>query len=112
MPPRDWTLRIEDILAAIEKIERYTAGMTAEAFRGDEKTVDAVVRNLMIVGEAAQHIPPEVLERAPQIAWADMRGMRNIVVHEYFGVSLDILWETAKVDLPPLVPLLRSLLPG
>lgn len=110
MPPRDWRLRIEDILEAIAKIDRYTAGMTFQAFCADEKTVDAVIRNLIVIGEAAQHIPSENEMRHPELPWARTRGVRNVVVHEYFGVDLSVLWETAKRNLPPLVPLLHSLL--
>jgi len=108
--PRDWRLRIEDILEAIAKIEHYTAEMTFEAFRADERTVDAVVRNLTVIGEAARYLPPEVEARYPEIPWARMRGIRNFVVHEYFGVDVGILWETAKRNLPPLVSLLQRVL--
>lgn len=110
MPPRDWRLRINDILEAIAKVERYTAGMTFQAFCADERTVDAVVRNLTVIGEAARHLPPEIEARHPELPWARLRGVRNVVVHEYFGVDLNILWETAKRNLPPLVPLLHGVL--
>lgn len=110
MPPRDWTLRIRDILEAVEKIQRYTDGMEYSSFSQDDLTVDAVLRNFSVIGEAARHLPESVAEVHPQIPWADIRGMRNVIVHEYFGVSLSIIWETVQQDLPPLVPELKRLL--
>lgn len=110
MPYSDWRLRLEDILEAIAKIERYTAGMTFENFGADEKTVDAVLRNLEVIGEAARHVPENVRQEFLDIPWDKMRGIRNVVIHEYFGVSLPIIWQTIKHDLPPLVAPLRNLL--
>ena len=110
MLDRDWKLRIEDILESIAKVERYTAGMTFATFTADEKTIDAVVRNFTIIGEAARYIPQEIEARYPLLPWNEMRGMRNIVVHEYFGVSFSILWHTLKQNLPPVVPMLKEIL--
>lgn len=110
MSSRDWELRVEDILEAIARMERYVEGMTIDDFSGDEKTIDAVIRNISVIGEAARYIAPEVRERYPQVPWAEMAGMRNIVVHEYFGVSVPILWDTVKRNLPPVVALLREIL--
>lgn len=109
MPLRNWLFRISDIQAAISTVQKYTAGMTYEDFIADRKTVDAVVRNLIIIGEAAVHVPEEVCQTYPAIPWPDMRAMRNFVVHEYFGVSDKILWDTIQVDLRPLVPLLKEI---
>ena len=110
MPRRDWVFRVEDILDAAGAIVEYTAGMRFEDFVGDRRTVDAVVRNLIIIGEAAARIPEEVSARAPDLPWAEMRAMRNVVVHEYFGVSDSILWETVQQDIPGIVAPLRRLL--
>jgi uncharacterized protein with HEPN domain len=101
-PNRGWKIRLKDILASIEKIQVYTQSMTYEQFRADNKTVDAVIRNLEVIGEAAGHIPLEIQEKYPELAWLEMRGMRNMMVHEYFGVSLPIVWHTIKHDLQPL----------
>lgn len=110
MPGREWTLRVRDILGAIEAIQNYTAGMTFEDFVEDRKTVDAVIRNFVIIGEAANHVPEDVSGKYSDIPWRDMRDMRNIVVHEYFGVNDAILWETLTRNLPPLVSLLQDVL--
>ena len=105
----DWRERVDDILEAVERIQNYTKGLDFQQFSHDQKTVDAVVRNITVIGEASHHVPDKVQAAAIRIPWADMRGMRNVVVHEYFGVSLPILWETIQHDLPPLVEPLREL---
>ncbi len=110
MPRREWKLYVQDILQAIAKIERFTAGMNLASFTSDEKTVDAVLRNIAVIGEAARHVPEDVQRRHPAVPWAEMRAIRNIVVHEYFGVSLPILWNTVTSNLPPLIPLLEEVL--
>lgn len=110
MPYRDLKLRVEDILEAISKIERYTANMSFEDFLADDKSSDAVVRNLEIIGEAARNIPEDICLRFPSVPWDKMRGMRNMLAHEYFGVSLQIIWQTVKDDLPPLVTPLQEIL--
>ena len=109
MPPRNWLFRINDILDAISAVREYVAGMTYEGFVTDRKTVDAVIRNLIIIGEAAVHIPEEICQSNQSIPWPEMRTMRNFVVHEYFGVSDKILWDTVQIDLPPLMPLLKEI---
>ncbi len=110
MPPREWRLRVEDILEAITRIETYTRDMTEDAFVNDSKTIDAVVRNLEIIGEASCHIEDPILQAAPEVPWDKMRGLRNVVAHEYFGVDVGIIWQTVKNDLPPLEAPLRRLL--
>jgi len=110
VPPRDWRMRIEDILQSIAVIQEYTQGMTLESFARDRKTVDAVLRNITIIGEAAGHVPPEVADAHPEIPWRVMRDFRNVVVHVYFGIQLSILWNTIQSDMPPLVAPLKQLL--
>ena len=102
MPPRDRRLRIEDILDAIDRIERYVANLTFEQFRDDQKTVDAVVRNLEIIGEAVRHLCADDTDLPADVSWTDIAGMRNILIHEYFGVDLQIIWHTIESDLPAL----------
>jgi len=110
VPHRNWLIRIEDILEACRRIVEYAGGMSEEEFKEDPRTVDAVIRNLTVIGEAAGHIPEEVIINYPGTPWAEMRGIRNIVVHEYFGVSVPIIWETVHGDIPSLIPLLQEIL--
>lgn len=109
LPPRDWRLRIEDILDAAASIEAYIAGLTFEQFQTDRKTVDAVVRNLEVIGEAAKHLIAVQDDLPIDVPWADIAGMRNVLIHEYFGVDLAIVWQTATSDLPLLRAKLRPL---
>ena len=99
---RDYKLYLHDIKEAVEKIETFTKGFTFEEFVKDAKTVDAVIRNLEIIGEAAKHIPKRVKERHSDIDWKAMAGMRNILTHEYFGVRMGIIWKTIRERLPEL----------
>lgn len=107
---RDWKLRAEDIILCIEKIQAYTSEMNFEQFESDPKTIDAVIRNFEIIGEAASHIPEDIQERYPNLGWFEMRGMRNLMIHEYFGVSLPIIWHTIQHDLDPLLDGMQRLL--
>ena len=107
---RDWRFRVADILAAVEAIGRYTTDMTYEEFVADQRTADAVVRNLMTMGESIRWIPEPILDAHPEVPWDLMRAVRNVVVHEYFGIDARILWETVRGDLPPLVPRLAAVL--
>ena len=97
MSPRDWRLFIEDMLEAIAKINRYIGGMNFEILCQDERTIDAVVRNLEIIGEAARRIPDPVKAESQEIDWKAINGLRNRIVHEYFGPSLSIIGKSAKV---------------
>jgi uncharacterized protein with HEPN domain len=108
--PRDWRLRVQDILDAIATIQLYTAGMDYFAFTHDRKTMDAVLRNITVIGEAASRVPETIQGESPEVPWADMRDMRNVVIHEYFGINKQILWDTIQTDLPPLVAPLQALL--
>jgi uncharacterized protein with HEPN domain len=111
VPPREWRLRIEDILEAAARIERYVEHHNDVAtFVSDELTVDAVSRCFGIIGEAVARLPEAVLASHPEIPWTEMRGLRNIVVHEYFGVTNETLWKTAREDLPTIIGPLRELL--
>jgi len=99
-------LAIQSQLEAIDKIERYTKDMDFAGWLEDEKTVDAVIRNIEVIGEASSHLPDEVLQRYKDIPWRLMKGIRNILAHEYFGVDLEIIWKTVKEDLPAIKKLL------
>lgn len=110
MPSRDWQNRVRDVLAAIEEIREFIKDITFDEFQVDRKTVGAVLYNLAIIGEAVRGIPPEVEASHPEIPWDEMRGMRNIVIHKYFQVSLSIIWQTIQEDLILLETSLRQLI--
>jgi uncharacterized protein with HEPN domain len=110
VPPRDWRVRIEDIVGAIERVQRYTAEVDLASFAADAKTMDAVRFCFGVIGEAARHIPDDVVTANPGLPWQEMRAMRNVVVHEYFGVTNETLWKTAREDLPALLAGLRRML--
>lgn len=90
------------ILESAEKIQRFTAGMTFPEFEGDDKTVSAVVHELMIIGEAAANISDEFREQHPEVPFHEIIGMRNRIVHEYWNVDTDVVWKTCTEDIPAL----------
>jgi uncharacterized protein with HEPN domain len=108
--PKDFDLYVDDILDAIQQIRSYTLGQDERAFALDRKTQDAVIRNLEIIGEAVAHLPLEITRFAPEIDWRKISGLRNILVHEYFGVSLPIVWDVIQNKLGSLEADCRSLL--
>jgi uncharacterized protein with HEPN domain len=100
--PRDYRLQIDDILAAIARIRAYTQGMSYEAFAADTKTQDAVIRNLEIIGEAARALPDEVRQKTTAVDWRKIIGLRNMLIHEYFGISVAIIWDVVANKLDEL----------
>ena len=93
---------MEDIIDSINKIQKFIQGVTYQRFAKDEKTIYAVIRAVEVIGEAAKNIPHSLRKKYPDIPWKDMAGMRDKLIHEYFGVKLDIVWNTVKNELPPL----------
>ncbi len=91
---------LSDIREAIHRISIYVAGMSYETFVADIKTQDAVVRNLEIIGEASKNLSEQVRTECPDIPWKSMAGVRDRLIHHYFGVNLDIVWQIATVELP------------
>lgn len=109
MSSRDFAFRIQDIIKSIDKIEQYVDDMTMAQFSKNEMVIDAVVRNLEIIGEASKHIPVSIQRSHPEIPWSQMNGMRNILIHEYFGVDIKTVWHTAKKHLPALKKQLETI---
>jgi uncharacterized protein with HEPN domain len=110
MPRREWTFRVQDILDAIAKIQRFVSDADFEAFERDEELMDAVIHNLTVIGEAANHIPAEVSGSHPEIPWRQMVDLRNFSVHAYWNLRPSVLWDTVRNDLPRLVQPLKELL--
>jgi len=110
MSERNTVLLLEDILQATEKILSYTQGMSFDEYMVDTKTVDAVVRNFSIIGEAANKIPPEFKSAHPEIEWHRIRGFRNRIVHEYFDIDHELVWQIKDENLPELKKKLAILL--
>ena len=111
-PPgeRRWDWYVRDMLAACSKIGTYTAGMDQAAFVADDRTYDATLRNLEILGEAATHIPEFVRESHPEVPWRAAIGTRNRLIHAYLGIDDDIIWSIVRDDIPALAPVLAALL--
>jgi uncharacterized protein with HEPN domain len=98
------------MLEAAERVRSFTTGMDFAAFTADRMAVSAVLYEIQTIGEASLHVPAEVQARYPDVEWAAMRGMRNILVHAYASVRLDVVWGVVERRIPPLVPRLREIL--
>ena len=110
MSKRDWRLFVYDMLDSIGKIESYLSDMSYEEFLDDDKTKDAVVRNLEIIGEAANRIPEKVKEKHQEIPWRQIVGLRNRLIHGYFVVDYRIVWNIATKELSRLKFQLKKML--
>jgi uncharacterized protein with HEPN domain len=95
---------ISDIFNAIVEVENFTYGMSFEEFLKDRKTINAVIRSLEVMGEAAKKIPENIKTKFPDVPWKRMAGMRDKLIHEYSGVDLEIVWTVIKEELPPIKP--------
>ncbi len=109
MSERDPALLVADIRDSLARIGRYVAGLDLNAFLADEKTTDAVIRNLEIIGEVSRRMPEDFRELHPAVPWAQMAGLRNRIVHDYAGVDLAIVWEIVTRSLPELRKRLDSM---
>ena len=110
MPKREARLYLEDIVSSISKIQDYIKDLSFQDFINDQMLLDAVVRNLEIIGEAARNIPPDISSKHTDVEWGKMVSKRNKVMHEYFGVDEEILWKTISDDLPSLKSKIEKLL--
>jgi uncharacterized protein with HEPN domain len=109
MSKRNPALLINDILDSCNKILQYTSSMSFEEFLKDSKTIDAVIRNFEIIGEAANRLPDEFKEEYPSIDWHKIRGFRNRIVHDYMGIDFGIVWDIRNSYLPSLIESLKKI---
>jgi uncharacterized protein with HEPN domain len=110
MSRREPQLLLQDIVDSIEKIKIYTSGMDIREFLQDDKTIDAVIRNFEIIGEAANRIPEEVREKFQEVNWHRIRGFRNRIVHDYMGIDYEIVWEIIVTVLDKLNIQIRNIM--
>lgn|SRR5574343_85676 len=109
MSKRSPELLIDDILESGRKILEYTSGFTLDQFKSDSKTVDAVIRNFEIIGEAANRLPEDFKDKHSEIDWHKVRGFRNRIVHDYFGIDYSIVWVIKETFLPQLIDNLQNI---
>lgn len=100
MKDRDFSDYIKDMLVSIQDIDEFTSGMEFDEFLKDKKTIKAVIRSLEVLGEASKKIPESIKSQYPHVPWKRMTGMRDKLIHEYFGVDLEIVWNVVKNELP------------
>jgi len=93
---------LDDILESVEKIRRFTQGMSYDEFIDDPKTVDAVLRNFEVIGEATKNVPDDIRKEHADVPWSEMAGMRDKLIHGYATVELQIIWETVQKEIPAL----------
>ncbi|MCF8316987.1 MAG: DUF86 domain-containing protein [Ignavibacteriales bacterium] len=110
MSKRDILLLLDDMLLSAQKIKRYTQDIDYDKFLEDEKTIDAVVRNFEIIGEAANRIDQDFRDQNPEIEWNRIRGFRNRIVHDYFGIDYEIVWNIIENYLDELIDWLDTII--
>jgi uncharacterized protein with HEPN domain len=107
---REFEDYLTDIMDAMVKIQHFIENISYEEFTKDDKTFFAVIRALEIIGEATKNIPHDVRKSNPDIPWKDMAGMRDVLIHDYFGVDLKTIWLTVKEKIPRVKPLIQKML--
>src|SRR3989344_3463226 len=107
---RDNKLFVKDIIDAMDSIEKFVEGMTLEGLKKDEKTSSAVIRKFEIIGEAAKYMPNKVKDKHKDIQWKSMAGMRDRLIHAYFGIDYNLVWSAIKNEMPKLKPKLKKMM--
>lgn len=107
---RDYKLFIKDIISAVESIEKFVEGMNLEEFNQDDKTSSAVIRKFEIIGEETKHIPHKIRKKYPEIPWKKITGMRDRLIHAYFGIDYKLVWDTVKIEIPEIKLKLQQIL--
>jgi len=107
---RNHSLYLKDILNAIEAIEKFVEGMEFDGFKQDDKTSSAVIRKFEIIGEATKKIPATLKKKYPEIPWKEMAGMRDKLIHFYFGIDYKLVWQTIKHRIPQIKPVIRKII--
>ena len=108
--PRDARLYLEDIVEACQKVLEYTAGFDERSFLADGKTIDATIRNLEVIGEAAKRVPADVRDAISGVSWNRISGLRDVLIHDYFGVDRQIVWDIVATKVRPLLDAVRDYL--
>ena len=107
---QDSDIYLEDILEAIERIQAYLQNVTRETFEADRMRIDAVIRNLEVIGEAVKQVPDSVREKYPSVEWRKIAGLRDILIHKYFDVNLEIVWGIVQSNIPILKTEIQQIL--
>jgi uncharacterized protein with HEPN domain len=107
---REYKLYLVDIISAMDSIESFVEGLSFEEFQRDDKTASAVIRKFEIIGEASRNIPEEIKKKHPEVSWKEMAGMRDRLIHAYFGVDYNLVWITIKNRLPIAKQMIRNVL--
>jgi uncharacterized protein with HEPN domain len=107
---RDHTLFLKDIIRAMESIEQFVEGMSLDALMHDDKTASAVIWKFEIIGEATKHIPNSIQEKHTEIPWKSMAGMRDRLIHAYFGIDYTLVWDAINIEIPDIKPKLQEVL--
>lgn len=107
---REYDDYLRDMLENAELALNFVQGMDYDEFFEDEKSNYAVMRALEVIGEAARQIPDDIRDSTPEIPWREITGMRNKLMHEYFGANMKVVWRTVQEDLPAIIPLLKKML--
>jgi uncharacterized protein with HEPN domain len=108
--PRDPLVYLDDIITACDRVLEYTRNLDRDAFLRDQLVVDAVLRNLEVIGEAAKNVSPQIRARAQDIDWKRVAGLRDVIAHQYFAVDLVTVWEIIQTKIGPLQETMKSLL--